>query len=153
MQATIYFSGSISGGRADVTLYRQLVDALERDGHRVLAGAVASETITAGGEAADAHAIFLRDMDWIAESDLVVAEVSMPSLGVGYEIAAARYAYGIPVIALYRRAHTARCSAMIAGDDGVTFIEYEAVEDGIARLLDAVRNAFPASVVKAGRTP
>ena len=27
-----------------------------------------------------------RDMEWIRESDLVVAEVTIPSLGVGYEI-------------------------------------------------------------------
>ncbi|MEI7962017.1 MAG: nucleoside 2-deoxyribosyltransferase [archaeon] len=30
--------------------------------------------------------IFDRDVAWIKEADLVVAEVSMPSVGVGYEI-------------------------------------------------------------------
>ena len=30
-----------------------------------------------------------RDMNWITQSDIFVAEVSNPSLGVGYEISAA----------------------------------------------------------------
>src|SRR3954470_15969764 len=47
---TIYFSGSITGGRDDVALYRRIVEALENDGHRVLAGAVAAEHVSASGE-------------------------------------------------------------------------------------------------------
>src|SRR5438067_9186159 len=97
---TIYFAGAISGGRADVAHYRRVVAALENEGHRVLAGAVASEDVGAGGEALDAAAICARDLAWIEEADLLIAEVSMPSTGVGYEIAAARYRYDIPVICL-----------------------------------------------------
>ena len=140
MPITIYFSGSISGGRADVAHYRRIVEALEARGHRVLAGAVASESLGEGGEPLGAQAIFDRDLQWVAGSDVLVAEVSVPSTGVGYEIAAARYRYGIPVICLYRPAHTKRCSAMVAGDAAIETIEYtdEAFPAMLDRLLAAV---------------
>lgn len=139
MPITIYFSGSISGGRADVGLYKRIVAALEEDGVRVLAGSVASEHVTDGGDPLDPCFIFNRDIAWLEEADVLVAEVSTPSTGVGYEIAAARYRYDIPVICLYRRAYTKRCSAMVAGDRGIELIEYEDVEEMLPRLRESLR--------------
>ena len=134
MALTIYFGGSITGGRADLALYRTIVDALESDGHRVLAGAVASEHIGDSGEPLDACAIFDRDLGWIAEADVLVAEVSTPSTGVGYEIATARHRDGIPVICLYRPAFTKRCTAMVAGDAEIVLLEYDDAGTMLARL-------------------
>jgi hypothetical protein len=67
---------------------------------------------------------------------------------VGYEIATARYRYGIPVIGLYRRGTTTRCSAMVAGDRGIALIDYsdEMVESMLERLLDAVNKLSGARV-------
>jgi hypothetical protein len=138
MPLTIYFAGAISGGRGDVAHYRDVVRALEADGHRVLAGAVASEDVGAHGEALDAAAIFARDLGWLGEADVLVAEVSMPSTGVGYEVAAMRHRYGKPVICLYRAAYTKRCSAMIAGDAGVELIEYAETGEMLIRLRAAL---------------
>lgn len=143
MPLTIYFAGSISGGRDDAGHYRTLVSALEAQGHRVLAGAVASETVGAGGEALDSAAIFERDLRWIEEADLLVAEVSMPSTGVGYEIATARYRRQIPVICLYRPAYTKRCTAMVAGDRGITLVSYERPEEAAPALVAAVAKYTP----------
>ena len=137
--ATIYFSGSITGGRQDIAIYQRMIDALEADGHRVLAGAVAAEHIGDGGEALALSDIFTRDLRWLDECDLVVAEVSTPSHGVGYEIAYARWARKIPVIALYRRVRTKRCSAMISGDPGIHFLEYAEVGEVLESLREAVR--------------
>jgi nucleoside 2-deoxyribosyltransferase len=134
MTLTIYFGGSISGGRGDVALYQQIVEALQADGHRVLAGAVAAEHVSAGGEALDSCAIFDRDVQWLAEADVLVAEVSTPSTGVGYEIGTARYRDGIPVICLYRPAYTKRCTAMVAGDREIVLIEYDNAGTMLARL-------------------
>jgi hypothetical protein len=135
---TIYFSGSISGGREDRTFYRRIVNALENAGHRVYAGAVTSESIDAGGEPLEAVQIFERDLRWIEEvaeaGGVLIAEVSRPSVGVGYEIAAARYRYKLPVICLYRPAFTSRCSGMIAGDRDIQLIEY--TEDGLDVAID-----------------
>lgn len=144
----IYFSGSISGGRGDVELYCRLVDALDRAGFRVNAGNVTNREIGAAGEALDAKAIFERDLAWLEEvardGGALVAEVTTPSLGVGYEIAAARYRFRIPVVALFRPAAGRRCSAMVSGDPGVTLIEYaesdlEAAAGTVAAALAGAR--------------
>ena len=134
----IYFAGSITGGRADVGHYREIVAALEADGHRVLAGAVASEHVGPSGEPLTPCDIFERDVRWLGEADVLVAEVSTPSTGVGYEIATMRYRYDRPVIALYRPAFTARCTAMVSGDRGIELIEYDALADLLARLRQAL---------------
>ncbi|MGZ5434166.1 MAG: nucleoside 2-deoxyribosyltransferase [Thermoanaerobaculia bacterium] len=144
MPQTIYFSGSISGGREDAAMYRRIVAALEGDGHRVLAGMVTSEAVGDGGEALSSVEIFLRDMRWLEEvaeaGGVLVAEVSRPSHGVGYEIGAARYRFGIPVICLWRPAFTRRCSGMIAGDEGIRLLEYtdETVGEMLSRLSAAL---------------
>jgi len=144
--ATIYFSGSISGGREDVELYVTMVEHLRARGHEVIAGEVVNPAVTHEGETLDTPAIYERDLGWIrdaAEHDgLLVAEVSRPSLGVGYEIAFAGLRYGLPVIALWRPGHAARCSAMIAGDPNVTMLEYRDGElaDLLGRLDAAIRD-------------
>jgi hypothetical protein len=138
MTLTIYFAGSISGGRDDVSRYRDIVVALESEGHRVLAGAVTAESIGADGERLESAAIFERDMAWLADVDVLVAEVSKPSTGVGYEIATARYRHDIPVVCLYRPAFTERCSAMVRGDRGIDLIEYENATEMLSRLRIAL---------------
>jgi 2'-deoxynucleoside 5'-phosphate N-hydrolase len=150
---TIYFAGAISGGRGDVAHYRQIVDALRDDGHRVLAGAVVSEEVSAAGEPLDPCAIFERDVDWISQADLLIAEVSTPSTGVGYEIATARYRDDIPVICLYRPVHTKRCTAMVAGDRGIALIEYDDAARMLIRLRAAVSKYTPRTAGYARRTP
>jgi nucleoside 2-deoxyribosyltransferase len=132
---TIYFAGAISGGRGDVVHYREIVAALEREGYRVLAGAVAAENVGADGERLESQAIFERDMQWIEDADVLVAEVSTPSTGVGYEIATARYRRDIPVICLYRPAYTKRCTAMVGGDRGIELIEYVDAAEMLSRLM------------------
>lgn len=144
MPRTIYFSGSISGGREDVEMYRRIVAALEREGHTVFAGMVTNQAVHAGGEDLSARQIFERDIAWMGEvaaaGGVVVAEVSRPSHGVGYEIATARYRFGIDVICLYRPAFTRRCSGMIAGDPGIGLIEYrdDSIDEMLARLAAAL---------------
>jgi 2'-deoxynucleoside 5'-phosphate N-hydrolase len=151
--ATIYFSGSISGGREDVETYRTIVDALQTAGHRVFAGMVTATHIGAGGEDLTAAEIFARDIGWIEEvaraGGVLVAEVSRPSTGVGYEIAFARHRLDMPVICLYRPAFTRRCSGMIAGDRAIRLIEYtgETVSAAIGELLGMLANNPAGSVV------
>lgn len=141
MPTTIYFSGSISGGREDVQTYRDIVSALEADGHRVLAGSVTASHITADGDPLGDRDIFDRDVAWIEEAakagGVLIAEVSRPSIGVGYEIAMARFRFDMRVICLYRPAFTRRCSGMVAGDKGIRVIEYTDATAG--EMLDKLR--------------
>jgi 2'-deoxynucleoside 5'-phosphate N-hydrolase len=139
---TIYFSGSISGGRHDLEVYRAIVEAMTKVGHRVIAGAVTADHIGDAGELLTPGEIHARDLRWIDECDILVAEGSRPSLGVGYEVAYARYQRNIPIICLYRPAYTKRCSAMIGGDPAIRLIEYESLEEALPILLQSIRDTL-----------
>ena len=117
----IYFAGSIRGGRQDVDIYLQLVEQLAKYGE-VLTEHVA----TVGEEKMSDGEIFVRDLWWLTNCDAVVAEVTTPSLGVGFEIGVAQ-ALGIPVLCLYRPARQRRLSAMLAGNPGVQVADYYSV--------------------------
>ena len=69
-----------------------------------------------------------RDISWIDESSHVIAEVSAPSLGVGYEL---RHAViiGKPILCLWRRQKTNRLSAMISGSEGIEIADYSILDE------------------------
>ena len=109
----IYFSCSITGGRQDQEIYAALVDAMLKDGHEVPTAHLSSPdvlTIEADGNPQD---VYRRDTAWVEGCDAVVAEVSTPSHGVGYEIALA-CALGKPVFCCYLAGK--KVSKMITGN-------------------------------------
>jgi hypothetical protein len=110
------------GGRADVAVYLELVELLRTYG-TVLTEHIADEELTSLGESMDDRAIHDRDLAWLKEADCLVAEVTTPSLGVGFEIAKATE-WGKRVLCLFRPAGR-QLSALIAGSDGITVREYQ----------------------------
>jgi 2'-deoxynucleoside 5'-phosphate N-hydrolase len=123
----IYFAGAISGGREDVALYLELVELLRAHG-TVLTEHVADPQLTSLGEANDDRAIHDRDLKWLREADCLVAEVTTPSLGVGFEIAKATE-WGLKILCLFRPRSGRRLSALVAGSDRLTVREYENLPD------------------------
>lgn len=82
----IYFAGSIRAGRGDQKIYQQLIWGLQDHG-QVLTEHVGDPALTQlGDDGPSDQAIYARDMSWMADTRLMVAEVTIPSLGVGYEI-------------------------------------------------------------------
>jgi hypothetical protein len=127
----IYFAGAIRGGREDAAIYRQIIALL--DGY----GSVLTEHVGDPGAAEQRLSdddIYQRDMRWLKQSDVVIAEVTMPSLGVGYEIARAE-ALGRPILCLHRRGAGHRLSALIGGNPHLRWETYEDLEEA-ARILD-----------------
>jgi nucleoside 2-deoxyribosyltransferase len=134
----VFFSGSIRGGRSDVDLYAELIETIEAYG-TVLTEHVGTE----GVEESEAEAgltdsdIHDQDVAWLEQADAVVAEVTTPSLGVGYEIGRA-VAWEKPVLALYRPGADHDLSAMVRGNDAVRVTEYrtpDEVETDLAAFL------------------
>jgi len=124
----IYFAGSIRGGRADAALYAELITYLQTKGE-VLTEHIGIPDLTANGEAGLSDLdIYNRDMTWLLSSDIIVAEVTHPSLGVGFEIAKATSA-GKRVLCLYRTEPDKRLSAMIAGCNDVTVVSYQTLNE------------------------
>ena len=114
----IYFAGAIRGGRDDVPIYFELVELLRAYG-TVLTEHIADEQLTSLGESMDDRAIHDRDLTWLREADCLVAEVTTPSLGVGFEIGKATE-WGLRVLCLFRPAAGRALSALIAGSDRAT---------------------------------
>ncbi|HEX8028334.1 MAG TPA: nucleoside 2-deoxyribosyltransferase [Vicinamibacterales bacterium] len=120
---TIYFAASISGGRGDQAVYSQLIDLLRSHG-TVLTEHFGEATLTSAGENLPDHVIHDRDLAWLRDADILVAEVTTPSLGVGYEIGRA-VEWGKRVVCLYRPQAGRRLSGMIAGCAGVEVYSYD----------------------------
>ena len=119
---TIYFAASIRGGRGDQAIYLQIIELLKQHG-TVLTEHFGDASLTSAGENLDDGAIHDRDLEWLRSADVLVAEVTTPSLGVGYEIGRA-VEWGKRIICLYRPAEGRRLSGMIAGGAGVVVREY-----------------------------
>jgi nucleoside 2-deoxyribosyltransferase len=97
----IYFACSITGGRQDERVYQALVGALTEAGHEVPTAQIAESGVEERDKWEDPSDIYHRDVEWIEESDLLVAEISTPSHGVGFEIGYA-LSLGKPVLCLHR---------------------------------------------------
>ena len=81
--------------------------------------------------------IYLRDIAWMKECDLVIAECTRPSLGVGYELSFAEK-LNKPVNVLYRNKEC-HLSAMIAGDNDFKIFSYETKEQAF-NIIDKILN-------------
>ena len=109
----IYFSGSISGGREHEAIYQHLVARLQAQGHHVLSAHVADPVALEVEKDMPPREVFERDSSWVKACEAMIAEVSTPSLGVGYEYALA-VQLGKPVLCVYRSG--VRLSKMITGN-------------------------------------
>ncbi|XP_005747467.1 5-hydroxymethyl-dUMP N-hydrolase isoform X3 [Pundamilia nyererei] len=134
----VYFCGSIRGGRDDVHVYRRIVHALQSYG-TVLTEHVSSAELSDRGEnnaASGDQAIHNRDLDWLRQSDVVVAEVTQPSLGVGYELGRA-VDMKKKIFCLFRPSSGRILSAMIRGATDVkNFVVRDYSEDEVEKVLE-----------------
>lgn len=129
----LYLSCSLTGGRGDQPVVAALVDRMEALGHRVLTAHLADAFAMAADGGLAPEAVYERDTAWLRASEAVVAEVSTPSHGVGFEIAYA-LERGKPVLCL--ACEGVRVSKMLTGirQEGVAFRTYGAVDEALAHL-------------------
>jgi len=128
----IYFACSIRGGRDDAETYAQLVDYIKTKA-QVLSEIFADGKLTAAGMAKPASEIHATDMVWVTQADAIIAEVTNPSLGVGYEIAKAED-MNRPILALFRDDGSRKLSAMIDGSPQTTVHYYTDLESAFAAV-------------------
>ena len=133
----IYFAASIRGGRDDIPTYFELIKLLQNHG-TVLTEHIGDQKLDKLGETSLSDAnIHDRDMRWLLRSDIIIAEVTNPSLGVGYEIGRA-IENNKKVICLYKKNINKNISAMILGSSNIISYDY----DDINSLKKIVNNIF-----------
>lgn len=124
----IYFAGSIRGGRTDIEVYKKIINYLQLLGE-VLTEHVGDSGVTPLGEIGKSdNEIYVRDLNWLSSSEFVVAEVSTPSLGVGFEIAKA-VELKKKVLCLYHVQEDKKLSAMILGCPDIQVSNYHTFDE------------------------
>ena len=130
-----YFAGSIKGGREKLDVFIKINELLAKYGE-VLDKHVADPNVFELEKDVSQEERYERDIKWIAESDMLVAEVSTPSLGVGYEISYAER-LGKRVICVYDE--NIQISAMISGNKNCELISYKNVDDLLSQLESKIK--------------
>ena len=138
----IYFAGSIRGGRDDAKLYETIITYLGTIG-QVLTEHVGDKHLSSMGETGGIDTtIYNRDMEWIQEADMIIAEVTTPSLGVGYELAFAEK-LNKPILCLYQKNNKNSLSAMISGNKYIickTYKDFLEVQVHIQSFVDNIKS-------------
>lgn len=131
----VYFAGSIRGGRADAALYERIIRYIQQTS-RVLTEHVGCSHLNLMEQGKKDVDIYQQDSAWLRECDVVIAECTQPSLGVGYELAYAER-FGKPCHIFYNKTK-AQLSAMLTGNDYFTIHPYESDEE-VFTVLDKLR--------------
>lgn len=110
----IYFTASTSTNGEFLPIYKKIVRLLGNN--RVISGKqITDKRVRDAEKSLPPEAIFKRQKELIEKSDVVIAEVTKPSIGVGGEIVYA-LTHDIPVLALSAEASEDMISPMIAGN-------------------------------------
>jgi nucleoside 2-deoxyribosyltransferase len=123
----IYFAGSIRGGRADQEIYADIISLLKKYGEVLTEHVGSPEVLSIGELHLSDKQIFERDSNYMEECEAVIAEVTTPSLGVGYEIG--RMEGKKPILCFFRTQEGKRLSAMFAGNDKLKIVSYGSLSD------------------------
>jgi nucleoside 2-deoxyribosyltransferase len=131
----IYFAGSIRGAKADKPRFKRFIEHLTI--HCKVLTEHSFDFDYTQEIKLDDNEIYELDTGWLKDADALVAEVSSPSLGVGYEIGKVE-AMGKPILCLYRRQEGRRLSAMIGGNRKLKIVEYDREEEALSAMDDFI---------------
>jgi len=135
----IYFSWSIKGGDQTKAFYPEIIRLLQKYGTVVTEHIGAMVLDPQKNIAHTPQWVFNTDKSLLDQSDIVIAEISSPSLWVGWEIAYAQYVRGIPIFALYKEEF--RPSWMITGNDYIQVFSRENIENLKQNILPQIFKA------------
>jgi len=127
----IYFGFTVAGDRSGIETARRVVQLLEKLGHKVLTRHLVEDNAWEADRQISAQDVYRRDMAWLEECDLFIAEVSGSSFGLGFETGYLLGATNKKVILLYRRELEQQVSLLISGNShaNCTLMSYGSVEE------------------------
>ena len=107
-------------------VYIHIVELLKKQQHKVVSEHVASVGLEKIEASINDEEIFNKDIGFIDECECLVADVTIPSIGVGYEVGYA-VSKGKNVLCVYRE--DANVSAMVRGNKQVISVSYKNMEE------------------------
>ena len=137
----IYFTASTSVQPEIIERYKQIYKVLKEQRVELLSGKqVVNTKLLSADKKLTPEEIFIRQKGFIDASDLIVAEVTRASHGVGGEIAYA-LSQGIPVLALIHAGDEDLMSPMIAGNPSDRlFLDYYTVDNVGYKIKEFVQH-------------
>ena len=130
----IYLACTVRGDRTAVATARALADAIERLGHTILTRHLLEDDVDTREGTLTEREVFERDLRWLEAADVLIAEASGSSYGVGFEVG---YVIGRAaqscqrVLLLYDASRRPSVSRLIAGNThpACTTYPYRSAED------------------------
>jgi nucleoside 2-deoxyribosyltransferase len=131
---TIYLACTVRGDRGGVLAGRAICETLQRHGHEVLTTHLLADDVETAESRLTAGDVYRRDLDWLTRCDVLVAEASGSSYGVGFEVGyvlGRAHVSGQRVVLLYDASRRDKVSRLIAGncDAACTTFGYESIEE------------------------
>ena len=127
----IYFGFTVAGDRSSITTARVIVGMLEAIGHVVLTKHLVEDDAWEKDRLITAQQVYQRDLRWLTECDLLMAEVSGSSFGLGFETGYLLGATDKDAVLFYRRDVEKRISLLITGNahPRCTLVPYSDVKE------------------------
>jgi 2'-deoxynucleoside 5'-phosphate N-hydrolase len=130
----IYLACTVRGDRRGIRAGRAICERLQRHGHHVLTTHLLADDVDAAESRLSEEEIYRRDIDWLSRCEVLVAEASGSSYGVGFEVGyvlGRAASTGQRVVLLYDAARRHAISRLIAGngDTACTTFAYTSIED------------------------
>lgn len=127
----IYFGFTVAGDRSSIGAARRVVELLESLGHDVLTRHLVDDDAWEADRRISAQDVYRRDLAWLEQCELFIAEVSGSSFGLGFETGYLLGATNKRVILLYRRELEQKVSLLIRGNShaNCTLVPYAAMEE------------------------
>src|SRR5882762_2717469 len=142
----IYLACTVRGERGGVLAGRAICERLQHHGHEVLTTHLLADDVEQAESQLTEEQVYRRDLDWLSQCDVLVAEASGSSYGVGFEvgylIGRARQT-GQRVLLVYDAARRQSVSRLISGncDESCTTFAYQSIDDLIAFIDRELGNA------------
>jgi 2'-deoxynucleoside 5'-phosphate N-hydrolase len=112
----IYFGFTVAGDRSSIETARGVVRLLGALGHDVLTRHLVSDNASEMDRSIGPRDVYRRDMAWLDGCELLIAEVSGSSFGVGFEVGYLLGSTTKKAILLYRRELEGKVSLLITGN-------------------------------------
>jgi hypothetical protein len=130
----IYLACTVRGDRGGVLAGRAICERLERHGHEVQTKHLLADNVETAESQLTERDVFRRDMAWLTGCNVLVAEASGSSYGVGFEVGyvlGRAHASGQRVVLIYNTARRDKISRLITGNDDAacTTFGYGSIEE------------------------
>lgn len=112
----IYFGFTVAGDRSAVMAARKIVGILEEMRHDVLTRHLVEDNAWEADRSITPEEVYRRDMKWLEQCDMFIAEVSGSSFGLGFETGYLLGATTKKVVLFYRRDVENKISLLITGN-------------------------------------